>query len=187
MHRIISILLVVLFCFAARVQAETFVLPGQVVVEMFSTLPISYYGNPEGNFCGVLLFTNWECEFCRDFAARIMDAIDSGERIVLYLYIEPEEKDEALEKIASFICSKKTIDDFISGVEVTPHDGSCEKEVKKKLIEISNWFDDRVLDVYFGSDFELSYPAVLVNDGRLYMGDTLIPEVILEHCREVVR
>jgi len=44
-----------------------------------------------------------------------------------------------------------------------------------------------VLDVYFESDFELSYPAVLVNDGRLYMGDTLIPEVILEHCREVVR
>ena len=95
MHRIISILLVVLFCFAARVQAETFVLPRQVTMEVFSTLPIDYYGNPGDSFCGVLLLTSWKCDFCRDFAARIMDAIDSGEKIVLYLYIEPEEQDEA--------------------------------------------------------------------------------------------
>jgi len=177
----------ILLCFAAGVRAETFVLPGQVTGQIFSTLPIGYYGTPEGNFCGVLLLASWRCDFCRDFAARIMDAIDSGEKVVLYLYIEPEEKDEALEDIASFVCSGKTLDDYVAGAKVESRDDSCRKEVREKISRISDWFDDRVLDVYFGSNFELSYPAVLTSDGRLYMGDTLIPETILRHCREVVR
>lgn len=180
--------LLIIGLFTSSVRADTYVFPEDVTLQVFKTLPIRYYGNPGGNFCGVLLFANWGCDYCRYFAKKIMQAIDEGENIVLYLYLDHSDDEDILDKTASFICSKEGMEYFVdSAVSEAPEaDEVCKEEIKNRLFLIGDWFDDNVLDRFVGDDFDLThYPMVLLNDGSFYTQDTITPEMIIEKCKEV--